>query len=376
MTRLMLLERGEELTEESWGALASQASSLRLKLLEPAPPFRDGQVIQVAPLGAGGARRRDLLLWRTGRAFNLHPLEGEGARAEGEPLGRVVAIERGEVVFSLERGLLARLPARWLPRAIDALEVLGRVRHPFTPSLCLGSAGACLSGVRDKYDREAEARRYSSMAPAGLDPFEREIVSRHVRAGGRILDIGCGAGREALGLAREGFRVVAIDIAPRMVEAARANAEREGLAITFQVQSATELDEPPGSFDAAYWAGSYHHIPGRALRVETLRRIGRALAPDGVLILMVVYRGPRGLISRSRLVDFLRRVGERLTSTWPLSEPGDGCMLETSEASDPREACFFHDFARPEEVRRELEAAGLVASEVAPGSWVCRMALP
>lgn len=375
MTRLMLLERGEELGEESWGALASQASRLRLKLLEPAPPFRDGQVIQVAPLGAGGARRRDLLLWRTGRAFSLHPLEGEGARAEGEPLGRVVAIERGEVVFSLERGVLGHVPARWLPRALDALEILSRFAHPFTPTLYLGSAGACLSGVRDKYDREAEARQYSSLASGVLEPVEREIVLRHVRPGGRILDIGCGAGREALGLARAGFRVVAIDIAPRMIEAARANAEREGLAITFRVQSATELDEPPGSFDAAYWAGSYHHIPGRALRVETLRRIGRALAPDGVLILMVVYRGPRGLISRSRLVDFLRRVGERLRSTRRLSEPGDGCMLETSEASDPSRPCFFHDFAGPHEVRVEIEAAGFSAEEATPGSWVCRHSL-
>ena len=64
-----------------------------------------------------------------------------------------------------------------------------------------------------------------------------------------------------------------------MIEAARASAEREGLAITFRVQSAMELDEPPGSFDAVFWAGSFHHVPGRALRVDTLRRIARGPWP-------------------------------------------------------------------------------------------------
>ena len=201
--------------------------------------------------------------------------------------------------------------------------------------------------------------------------MERELIERHVKPGGRILDIGCGAGREALAFARAGFHVVGIDVAPRMIEAARANAEREGLNITFRVQSATDLDERPGAFDAAYWAGSYQHVPGRALRVETLRRIGRALVPDGVLILMVVYRGPRGLLSRSRLVDWLR-AGAKVLGAERLSEPGDAYMRETSEASDPREACFFHDYSAPAEVASEVGAAGLSAVEANPCWWVCR----
>ena len=130
------------------------------------------------------------------------------------------------------------------------------------------------------------------------------------------------------------------------------------------------------SFYAAYWTGSYQHVPGRALRVETLRRIGRALAPDGVLILMVVYRGPHGLLSRRRLVDIVRRAGSRLSGRWRLSEPRDGYMREVSESSDPREPCFFHDFDSPLDVRAEIEAAGFSALEVSPGWWVCRKALP
>ncbi|MFZ1060312.1 MAG: class I SAM-dependent methyltransferase [Candidatus Rokuibacteriota bacterium] len=376
MTRFMLLDRGEELSEANWRALASHGVRLRLKLLDPAAPLRDGQVVQVVPLGEG-ARSAGLCLHREGGAFSIRPHRDDGEGPPGEVLARVVAIERGRTVISLERGLFAHLPARWLPGAVDALEVLGRFRRPFSPPLYVGTAEACLAGVREKYNGRAEARQYSSLALTGLEAFERELVEQHVKPGGRLLDIGCGGGREALGLARAGFRVVGIDIAPAMIEAARANAAREGLAVTFRAQSATELDEPPGSFDGAFWGGSYQHVPGRALRVETLRGIRRALTPDGVLILGVVaYRGPRPFLSRSRLVDFFRNVAARLWRTRPVSEPGDGYMREVSDASDPREPCFFHDFAGPGEVEAELEAARFNAAEVTPDWWVCRPALP
>jgi len=362
MTRLVLLDAGEDLAR----------GPLRLKLLDPLPPFGLNDVIHVVPPGGEAAPPEGLVLSRSGDGFRLGAGDegDEVGRGGEEVVGRVMALERGGAVFSVERGLLALVPSGWLSPAIDLLQVLRRLRHPFTPSLYLGSVEACLAAVRDKYDRAAEARQHAALAGAGLEPVEREMVERHVRPGSRILDIGCGAGREALGLARLGYQVVGIDIALRMIEAARANAEREGLAIAFGVQSATELDEPPGSFDAAFWGGSYHHIPGRALRVETLRRIGRALTTDGVLILMVAYRA-RGLFSRSRLVDFLRSIGARLFRLC-LSEPGDGYILEVSDASDPREPCFFHCFDGPREVQAELEAAGFAAEEASSGWWICR----
>jgi len=372
MTGLIVLERGEELSDATWRALASRGFSVRLKLREPALPFLAADIIQITPLGASQTHSRDLLLFRcaSGYRFGLGR-DGAASQAE-EPLGRVVAIERRAATFSLTNGILSHIPPRWLPRVVDALELVERLRHPFTPPLFLGNAETCLAGIREKYNQPVEAREYSRLVRGSLEPFEREILVRHMRPGGRVLDIGCGAGREAIGLSREGFQVVGIDIASQMVEAARANAQQEGLAITFRVRSVTDLDESPGSFDGAYWAGSYQHIPGRVLRIETLRRILKALTPDGALILVAAYGEERGLLSRSRLVDLLRKAMRILPGPWRLSEPGDVHMRETSEASDPNAPVFFQQFSTPDEERAEIEAAGFTAEEVSPGWWLCR----
>jgi SAM-dependent methyltransferase len=371
MTRFVLLDRGEELSDVTVDGLRAASGPVRLRLADPSPPFREGQIVHVRPRGGGEPGRRAIVLSRRAGDYSLRLRAGVRTTGD-EVLGEVVAIDRWPASLSLERGVWRHLPAGWVARAVDVLEVLARFRHPLTPPLFVGPPEACLEGVRAKYDRAAEVRAYSRAALAGMDERERSIVRRYVRAGGRLLDIGCGAGREAVGLAREGFRVTALDVAPGMIEAARRHAADAGVAIGFRVQSVTELDEPPGSFDGAFLSISLQHVPGRDRRIDALRRISRALTPDGVLILLVAYCGRRGVLSRSRLVDALRAVGARWLGPSRVSEPGDCHMRDVSEASDPSAQIFFHDYTGPEEVASELVAAGFTAAEVTRGWWVCR----
>jgi ribosomal protein L11 methyltransferase len=61
-----------------------------------------------------------------------------------------------------------------------------------------------------------------------------EWLERHVTAGCSVLDYGCGSGILAIAAARLGAGPVAgVDIDPQAVEAARANAERNGVAALF-----------------------------------------------------------------------------------------------------------------------------------------------
>jgi SAM-dependent methyltransferase len=363
----MLLDHGEELSSETAVRVRTASAALMLRLLDDAPPLREGQIIHLSPRRTGAGRSRGIVLCHRAGDFRL---SADGTAAEA--LGRVVAIQRGPATYPIDRGLLALVPVRWLGRTVDALEVLARFRHPLTPSLTCASAQASLNAVRDKYGRKGEVGRYASLALAATEAFELELVARHVRPGGSILDIGCGAGREAIGFARAGFRVIGIDIAPAMVEASRQNARALGLTIDFRIQSATDLAEPPDTYDGAFFSGSFQHVPGRALRVETLRRIGRSLRPDGALILAVSYREPLGLLSRTRLVDALRVLGTKISGAARFGEPGDGYMRDVSDASDSREPIFFHAFRDPQDVRSEIEAADLFPEEVSLGWWVCR----
>jgi ribosomal protein L11 methyltransferase len=61
-----------------------------------------------------------------------------------------------------------------------------------------------------------------------------EWLEREVRGGERVLDYGCGSGILAIAAARLGAASVSgVDIDPQAVEAARANAERNGVAASF-----------------------------------------------------------------------------------------------------------------------------------------------
>src|SRR5258707_7751661 len=62
-----------------------------------------------------------------------------------------------------------------------------------------------------------------------------EFVGRlNIPRGARVLDVACGTGNTAIPEARAGARVTGVDIAPNLLEQARARAAAERLDIIFQ----------------------------------------------------------------------------------------------------------------------------------------------
>ena len=66
-----------------------------------------------------------------------------------------------------------------------------------------------------------------------FDAFDREGV--------KVLDVGCGQGRDALFIARKGHSVVAIDQSPSGIRDLQKDADAEGLRITTQVVDIREF---------------------------------------------------------------------------------------------------------------------------------------
>jgi 2-polyprenyl-3-methyl-5-hydroxy-6-metoxy-1,4-benzoquinol methylase len=95
--------------------------------------------------------------------------------------------------------------------------------------------------------------------------------------GARALDLGCGAGRNALYLAELGFRVDGVDISAVALERAARTAAERGLEVRW-IQA--DLDEPVAL------SGPYELIVNmRYLNVALIARLARdALAPGGRVI--------------------------------------------------------------------------------------------
>ncbi len=88
-------------------------------------------------------------------------------------------------------------------------------------------------------------------------PALTALLEHGVR-GPKVLDLGCGTGDLACTLARRGYHVTGIDIAPLAIEKARAKAA--GMTATFHVQDATELHLTNAPFDTIFDSGLLHNL--------------------------------------------------------------------------------------------------------------------
>lgn len=108
-----------------------------------------------------------------------------------------------------------------------------------------------------------------------------------VRAGTRVLDVGCGVGRWSRLLAARGARVTGVDHSATMIAQARRRASAQGLAgsCRFLVQDLAAL-ELGGRFDLVLSVTVLQHILDPwALRAAMRRLVGH-LAQDGTLVVL------------------------------------------------------------------------------------------
>lgn len=96
---------------------------------------------------------------------------------------------------------------------------------------------------------------------------------------GRVLDVGCGTGENALLFAARGRDVWGVDASPRAIQQAREKARARGLDATFRVADALEL-RLGRRFDHILDCGLFH-VFSDAERSRFVDSLGRALVAGG-----------------------------------------------------------------------------------------------
>jgi SAM-dependent methyltransferase len=103
-----------------------------------------------------------------------------------------------------------------------------------------------------------------------------------VTPGGRILDAGCGSGRDSVAFARLGFQVTPIEASPKLAALARAHTGLPVQVLTFDQIAWRE------TFDGVWACASLLHV-SRAALPAAVTRLRDALVPDGILWMSFKY---------------------------------------------------------------------------------------
>lgn len=121
---------------------------------------------------------------------------------------------------------------------------------------------------------DEEFEKYREMVAKDLKHY-----SGYIRPGSKILDLGCGLGCTAVPLSAFGYTVVGLDNDPKVVGAAKKNAERFGKDVRIAEGNVFEAEKIFGknSFDACISGGLLEHFKKEEIR--ELVAIQLALAP-------------------------------------------------------------------------------------------------
>ncbi len=76
----------------------------------------------------------------------------------------------------------------------------------------------------------------------------------------KVLELGCGAGRNAIYLAKQGCSVVGVDVSDRALQLAQERVDEANINVELIGSNIFELDLQEESFDFIYDSGCFHHI--------------------------------------------------------------------------------------------------------------------
>lgn len=255
-------------------------------------------------------------------------------------------------------GSLCHVIARVLERAGLLVYRLGHAVHNLLPVFLPPGASSALLGryYRHTYYSEESLGDPGSLETVGfeLETWEVDVCHRYGLSSGRMLVLGCGWGREAIGIAEQNVRVSGLDLHPGVLSIANRVAGERKIPARFLRGDFLAPPFKPGSFDYVLLSGTmYSAIPGRETRQGWLNLVRGLCKPGGLIILSFqIDRRSDGRLDR--LTDRLRAALLKLPGANPHYQKGDVCQG----------GHFFHLFQDETELKAEFDGGGAHVKEL------------
>jgi SAM-dependent methyltransferase len=206
--------------------------------------------------------------------------------------------------------------------------------------------------VRAGWDALA-ARFDDYVTPQTISHGEALLADLDVGRDTRLLDVAVGSGALAIPAARLGAQVLAVDIAPAMIERLTARATAEGLPnLTARVMDGHALDLPEGAFDVSVSLNGVSLFPDID---RGLAEVVRVTSPGGKVAIAAFGPMPG--------TEFVRFFMAALQTVAPGLPPSPG---------GPPSLPF--QVSEPAKLRAKLIQAGLTDVRVQTPSWDWRFA--
>ena len=184
------------------------------------------------------------------------------------------------------------------------------------------------------WDPESEFKPLHQINPLRLDYIERQAGGL---TGRKVVDVGCGGGLLAEGLAARGARVTGIDMGEANLQVAKLHLLESGLEVDYRHTSAEALAaEEPGEYDIVTCLEMLEHVPEPA---SVVRACATLVRPGGLVFFSTINRNPKAYLFAIVGAEYLLH------------------LL-------PKGTHDYRRFIRPSELARWSRAAGLETADL------------